>query len=193
MKDKTMKSLSRLLFVLVFLFQAALFSQSGTWTKPVGFSTKVFDSPGTIFDSKIITELKISDSIFVTGIHPKGKFFEVLYQDKKAYIRTFELVENKDIVAMNTQFLYQAIDQLDSLKNVRRKIYQKHWGKSVADKIIDEQIWIGMTTEMCTESWGAPSTKSKTVSEYSITEIWQYGSSTLFFENAKLKGWTEQD
>lgn len=62
----------------------------------------------------------------------------------------------------------------------------KRFGKANAQLIIEGNVKLGMTREMCRESWGSPSDINTTVGSYGKHEQWVYNNSYLYFENGKL-------
>lgn len=58
--------------------------------------------------------------------------------------------------------------------------------QSDAERIIDRQIWIGMTDQMASYSIGSPLRKNKSVYSFGVMEQWVYGDAYLYFENGVL-------
>lgn len=82
-------------------------------------------------------------------------------------------------------------DRIEAEK-VRMASIKKKYGETIGNKIIDGKIWIGMTSEMAIDSWGAPSEKNRTVGSWGVHEQWVYGDHTyLYFENGKLTSWQD--
>jgi len=65
------------------------------------------------------------------------------------------------------------------------------FGEVDARRILRGKIWIGMTDEMATESLGAPENIYRTVSARGVSESWNYGRTSLYFQNGLLKLWTD--
>ncbi|CAN5436101.1 hypothetical protein BH10BAC3_BH10BAC3_07940 [soil metagenome] len=85
-----------------------------------------------------------------------------------------------------------------ALNDQSSKSYQnsilKKFGTTNGGKILKKQIWIGMTVEMTTYSWGTPDEINRTVYSFGIHEQWIYnGSKTtyLYFEDTILKSWQD--
>jgi len=60
----------------------------------------------------------------------------------------------------------------------------------VRQKIFQEEIWIGMTSEMVIDSQGRPKDINKTVGSWGVHEQWVYENNTyLYLENDRLTSW----
>ena len=72
------------------------------------------------------------------------------------------------------------------LQKRKASLIQKY-GHTNGTLISEGKVRIGMTKEMCRESWGEPEDINKTTSSYGTHEQWVYGyGSYLYFENGKL-------
>ena len=60
--------------------------------------------------------------------------------------------------------------------------YGKYWGKLVADG----QLEIGMTKQMCRDSWGEPESINRTSTRYGNHEQWVYTTIYVYFDNGKI-------
>lgn len=60
--------------------------------------------------------------------------------------------------------------------------YGKYWGNLVAEG----QLEIGMTKQMCLDSWGEPDSINKTSTRYGNHEQWIYSTLYVYFENGKI-------
>ncbi len=71
-------------------------------------------------------------------------------------------------------------------ENFEKNIYSKYgskWGKT----ILNNQISVGMTTDMCISSWGDPYDITKIIDINNSIEIWHYyGGNTVYFNNNKI-------
>ena len=76
----------------------------------------------------------------------------------------------------------------------RKNIYNKY-SENIANKIIDREIWIGMTKQMAIDSWGNPGKINRTVTENLVREQWvyerNYKTYYLYFRNGKLDAFQE--
>jgi len=83
---------------------------------------------------------------------------------------------------------YDKVKALDiAAKNKRKAILTHKYGASLANLILQGKVRVGMTKNMCTESWGEPSDINKSSGSWGVHEQWVYGmSSYLYFENGIL-------
>lgn len=68
----------------------------------------------------------------------------------------------------------------------RRKLLSKKYGTGNAELILKGKVKIGMTKEMCEESWGKPIKINETIGSFGIHEQWVYPNQYLYFENGYL-------
>lgn len=69
----------------------------------------------------------------------------------------------------------------------RRNKYVKKYGKEYGEIIANYRVRIGMTKEMCEDSWGKPESINRTTNAYGTSEQWVYdGGNYLYFDNGKL-------
>ena len=97
--------------------------------------------------------------------------------------------------------------EIDSLKNLSTEIenkievvleeinsmYVKKFGKEKANRIVNKQIWKGMSEKMLRASWGAPDKIDRNVEKWGAFTQWYYGVVTFFFKNGKLTDWEEKN
>lgn len=70
----------------------------------------------------------------------------------------------------------------------KQRLIKKYGAKNAA-LILDEQVRIGFTKEMCVESWGEPRYINSTITRYGKQEQWVYGIGCyLYFIGNKLTG-----
>lgn len=60
--------------------------------------------------------------------------------------------------------------------------YGKYWGKLVGEG----QLEIGMTKQMCRDSWGEPESINRTSTRYGNHEQWVYSTIFVYFDNGKI-------
>ncbi len=68
----------------------------------------------------------------------------------------------------------------------RKAELTKKYGAANANLIIEGIVRIGMTKEMCEESWGHPYDINKSIGSWGTHEQWVYGNSYLYFEGNRL-------
>ena len=78
-----------------------------------------------------------------------------------------------------------------SIQLLKKREFEKSciikYGEEIGKLIINGDVKIGMTSEMCKKSWGEPFSKNKTILKERVFENWNYGwSKSLHFENGIL-------
>lgn len=66
--------------------------------------------------------------------------------------------------------------------------YERHsdWSDRAWEAIRNQQVYIGMTPEMCLMSWGSPDRKNKTTTSYGTREQWIYKYGYLYLDDGTL-------
>lgn len=91
----------------------------------------------------------------------------------------------------NIELAKQKAKQEKEISERRNKLTIKY-GKEVADKIIDWQVWVGMTEEMLIESRGKPYKFEETITDNLISKIYiyeyaPYGCGGYIYESVYLE------
>jgi len=93
-----------------------------------------------------------------------------------------EIVKNDSIAdAMLKNIKTQNRSQNQQYLSQRREKFQNKYGKEVGEKIATKKIWIGMTEAMLLDSWGKPDDINQTVTKYSNSKQYVYGSSQYVY------------
>ncbi len=78
---------------------------------------------------------------------------------------------------------------------LRQVDYIRKWGKKAARAIVDHEVFIGMTAEAATESWGVPSKKNIHEIEGKVSEQWVYPagkrSRYIYVLDGKVSKWDD--
>lgn len=83
--------------------------------------------------------------------------------------------------------LYDKAIALNKQQRAKRlAVLTQKYGKANANLIIKGSIKIGMTKQMCRESWGTPDDINRTILEGSTYEQWVYGSSYVYFTGNRI-------
>lgn len=72
-------------------------------------------------------------------------------------------------------------DNMITAKNQKKADLIHKYGTSTANLIVEGKIRIGMTKNMCRDSWGEPDKINKTITTYGTREQWIYGNSYVYF------------
>jgi hypothetical protein len=99
------------------------------------------------------------------------------YKQKEYAINVAKLKIKQDSIDIEEQTVNNKI------KEKNDSICSKKYGKQNCKLISEGKVSIGMTREMCRDSWGAPNDVNKTTNKYGTSEQWVYDSgSFLYFE-----------
>ena len=100
----------------------------------------------------------------------------------------YQVLVNKSLSYICGRFqLKSDYEQVILAKNKRKANLIRKYGTAIANLIIQGKVRIGMTKQMCLESWGKPDDINTTTGSYGTHEQWVYGNENyLYFENGKL-------
>lgn len=147
---------------------------SGTLVKVIGPD---IDSIGK--HHKIITQRNITGYIAKSCLR---LYSEVLKEKREIANRKAEIAKRKAEIAKK-----QEIYKKELLSGLTRK-----YGTAAATKIINKEIWLGMTSEMAILSRGKPVDINRSVGSWGVHEQWvYYGNLYLYFENGTLTSWQD--
>ena len=102
---------------------------------------------------------------------------------KKEYEGFGLLIQND---SKQTFFIEKSMMETYTLPAEKIELYKKKFGLKFLNDILDGNVSIGMTKEICELAWGKPSDINKTVTKSGIKEQWVYSKNYLYFTNGKL-------
>jgi len=73
----------------------------------------------------------------------------------------------------------------------REEFLIRKYSNSVARKIINKEIWIGMTKDMMLDSWGYPEDINRSVGSWGVHEQCIYGDTNVYVENGTVTSWQD--
>ncbi len=102
-------------------------------------------------------------------------------RERNKKLKKEELVKKQELESKELKLKSQKVEQ----KRIAQLVAK--YGQELGTIIADRKVKIGMTMEMCEDSWGTPFNKSKTITANLSSEIWLYGFGyRLYFKNSKL-------
>ncbi|MEW6197013.1 MAG: hypothetical protein AB1521_17840 [Bacteroidota bacterium] len=105
------------------------------------------------------------------------------------------LTESKELLKREIDILKKSISSLDDKIQIAEEeiheLYYKKFGKENGKRIINKQVWKGMTEKMLMASWGKPDKIDKNVEKWGVFTQWYYGNATFFFRDGKLTDFEE--
>jgi hypothetical protein len=154
------------------------------------------DTPSST--GKTITTIPGNETIYVFK-NQQNLYFKVSYKSQTGYVSYSTIAQNQEI----DDFLSgkEPVKQNISTTTIIRKVDEndprylklvKLYGKDNAIKIMNNELWQGMSYGMVLESIGKPNSKNQTNTDDGIIEKWLYNDYTLDFANGELKNWTKK-
>ncbi len=123
-------------------------------------------------------------------------YFKVEYNEKIGYVSYSTIAQNEEIDNFLSGYSQSTNKkQQPSVTTIVRKVdendprfqkLQKLYGKEVAIRIMNQEVWEGMSVGQTLESIGKPLNKSNISTEQGIKEVWEYTNYTLEFFNGSL-------
>ncbi len=114
--------------------------------------------------------------------------------------------ESKRLVFLKQKEGKDSINYLEGLKRqneienkwkldyeIQKQKLIKKFGLTATNRILDKEIWIGMTSDMAIESCGNPQNNNRSVGSWGVHEQWVYTSRYLYFENGILTSWQDSN
>lgn len=139
--------------------------------------------------TKSDTKIRNKAGVFgdVIGNIEKGQKVKVY-----AYYDTYWLIEKDSLKGYTSEiYLFENHEMYKLKKKHDKNEIRKTYGESIANKILNHNIWLGMTPEMARLSIGNPSEINKSTGSWGIHEQWVYEKKYLYFENGKLTSWQD--
>jgi hypothetical protein len=134
----------------------------------------------------------LSISIFAQTNNPISK--------EKYDFLTDSLSSEKANLLTEKEFLLSKIDSLKNLlveleekwNSSRKNQLVKKYGKNIAVRISNGQVWKGMSEKMLEDSWGKPDKITKNKEKWGVFTQWYYGSITYYFKDRIMTDWEEK-
>lgn len=158
------------------------------------------------YEGKIIGHVNKGDTVKIYA----WKWWDLLVEykiGKLGYIGEGSIIKDGDLldfIALLTEKARQdrmteidnesvSVEKVQKEARIKRESTIKSkfskYGAKIVSKIIENKIWIGMTSEMAVASWGSPDQINKSVSTYGTKEQWVYSGDYLYFELGLLKSY----
>lgn len=160
-----------------------------------GIPTKINFIGGSLrskpsISSNVIANLNEGDVILIYDWF-QDPFFRASYEGNFGYISYSSLSENKFINSITSKLENKDAEKRKQ-ENPKLNRLSKKYGDAIAKKIINRELWIGMTNDMAIEVLGTPDDINRTTTAYGVREQWVYNyGKYLYFENGKLTSWQD--
>ena len=153
------------------------------------------DAPSST--GKTILTIPANETINVYR-NQQNLYFKVLYKNQIGYVSYSTIAQNQEIddflsgkepvkKPLSTTIV-RTVDENDPRYQKLVKLY----GKDKAIKIMNSELWQGMSYGMVLESIGKPNTKNSSNTPDGVKEQWIYNDYSLDFINGELKNWTKK-
>lgn len=157
--------------------------EEGIPTKITGVIAMLRDEPSVAGNA--IAELVNGDEVLIYDWFEKP-YVRASYEGKFGYISYGSLERNEYVQSLWNRVEQKELDELNE-KDPRFNILSKKYGRSTAIKIVNGEIWIGMTSEMAKDAVGRPRDINRTVNSWGVREQWVYSDGLyLYFDNGIL-------
>lgn len=123
-------------------------------------------------------------------------YFKVEYNGQTGYVNYSTIAANQEIDEFlsgktTTTPAQKTTSQTTIIRTVnetdpRFQKLQKLYGRDIAVRIMNKEIWEGMSIGQTIESIGQPLSKSNITTEQGVKEVWEYPLYTLEFFNGSL-------
>lgn len=102
------------------------------------------------------------------------------------------LIEKETLVFEIDSMKNLLVELEERCKSARSEQLLKKYGREIGKRIVNGQVWKGMSERMLEDSWGKPDKITKNKEKWGTYTQWYYGSITYFFENGKMIDWEEE-
>lgn len=104
-----------------------------------------------------------------------------------------DLIAEKENLTEDISNLEKRLLELDEeIKTCKTNKIIKKYGQEIGSRIVNGQIWKGMSEKMLEDSWGKPDKITKNKEKWGTFTQWFYGEISYFFKNSELIGWEEK-
>lgn len=127
-------------------------------------------------------------------------YFKVNYNGQEGYVNYSTIATNQAIddflsgkqQPTETKTQATAIVRTVNENDPKYQKLTKLYGKDKAMRIMNNEVWEGMSTGMVIESIGKPNNKTNFASEEGVKEIWEYNDYSLEFFNGSVSKITKK-
>jgi hypothetical protein len=180
--------------VSIFLFSIISYSQN----KPTVNGIVKYNNAKTYSffsaEDKYLSEiLQKGDTIIIYSCYQGSAsknilFWKGIINEKKYYIPNYAIEQSEELTAL--KLLIDNEVYLKNKKNDSLKIAEliDLFGETTTNKILKEEIWLGMTIDMARKSIGVPSKINTSTGSWGVHQQWVYREKDmyLYFENGRL-------
>lgn len=142
----------------------------------------------TIPGNETINIYRVQQNLYLKAIY-KGQTGYLSYSTIQANQELDDFIAGKEPVKQPvTTSIVRTVNENDPRFQKLVKLY----GRENSVKIINGELWQGMSYGMVLESIGKPNSKNSTNTDDGVKEQWIYSDYNLYFINGELKNWTKK-
>jgi len=193
--NKSNESLKNILKPLLKEYKERLLKENGGEIYICVVGTLLYEKPD---GGKSKSQIRTGNKVNV--IEVLENYYKVYFESDSGYVNKAGFKSVKQIEQENNSINQQQIAEEERIKRYekqreielveKRTNLIKKYGEKIGRKIFQEEIWIGMTSEMVIDSQGRPKDINKTVGSWGVHEQWVYENNTyLYLENDRLTSW----
>jgi hypothetical protein len=193
--NKSNESLNNTLKPLLKEYKERLLKENGGEIYICVVGTLLYEKPD---GGKPKSQIRTGNKVNV--IEVLENYYKVYFESDSGYVNKAGFKSVKQIEQENNSINQQQIAEQERIKRYekqreieleeKRTNLIKKYGEKIGQKIFQEEIWIGMTSEMVIDSQGRPKDINKTVGSWGVHEQWVYENNTyLYLENDRLTSW----
>ncbi|MBN2668107.1 MAG: SH3 domain-containing protein [Bacteroidales bacterium] len=142
-------------------------------------------------NSQELAQIPANATIYVHHEY-KGMYFKVTYYGQEGWVNYTQIATHPEVDALintpkqnNTTTKVLTVDESDPKFQRLEKIY----GKEDAVKLMNHQLWKGMSHGQARESIGKPVSQTRENTSKGLKEEWNYNDKKLIFLNGSLISW----
>ena len=193
--NQSNESLNKTLGPLLNEYKERMLKEKGGEMYICVLGTLLYEKPD---GGKSKSQIKTGNKVKVIEVHEN--YYKVYFDSDSGYVNKAGFKSVNQIEQENNSIMQNQIAESERIKRyeMQREIELeekrinliKKYGESIGRKIFQEEIWIGMSSEMVLDSQGRPKDINKTVGSWGIHEQWIYDNNTyLYLENGRLTNW----
>jgi hypothetical protein len=183
--------------------QKSALMTSGSQTPAGTIVAKTMAGGGILRDSpnstgNTLATIPAGETIYVHR-EQQNLYFKVSYKSHTGYLSYSTISQNQEIddflagknpvnTSTTTTTIVRGVDENDPKYQKLLKLY----GKEKAVKIVNGELFAGMSGGMVLEAIGKPNSKTTTPSVSGSIETWVYNDRILEFVNGELKSWNKK-
>jgi len=143
----------------------------------------------------VLATLKAGESVLLYK-EKNGLYIKAAYNGELGWVSCTSISINTELdnfmagktVSNNTTTATTTVSTVD-VNSAKYKRIAKLYGHDKAVKIINKQLWKGMSYGMVVESLGQPSERKSVNTPEGKKEEWKYSDKSVVFLNGELKSW----